>query len=70
MSTRSSMLYLERKKHILREFDTLPRFPPDRLPYHSRPHTLLAELRTMEKPSSRLVASDLGAVLGYIDLGI
>lgn len=67
MSTRSSLLYLNRKKHILRNLDDLPLFPPNRLRYHIRPHELLPELRTMEDPSSRLAVVDLNEVLGYID---
>ena len=67
MATRSSMLYLERKKVVLRELRNLPRFPPGRLKTHFRPHELLPELRNLEKTDDRLAAVPLDEVKGQIE---
>jgi len=67
MATRSSMLYLERKKVVLQELDDLPRFPPGRLKTHFRPHDLLPELRNLEEPDNRLATKPLNQVKGEIE---
>jgi hypothetical protein len=70
MATRSSMLYLERAKIVLAELDDLPRYPPNRLLTHYRPHTLLPELRNLEYPDDRLEAVPLDEVKGQIERSI
>ena len=67
MATRSSMLYLERKKVVLHELSNLPRYPPSRLSTHFRPHTLLPELRNLEQTNNRLAAAPLDEVRGQIE---
>ena len=67
MATRSSMLYLERKKVVLADLRSLPSYPPDRLLTHFRPHTLLPELRNTEETDNRLAAEPLDQVKGQIE---
>lgn len=67
MATRSSLLYLNRKKVILHGADDRPRFLPERLKTHFRPHTVLPELRNLEETDNRLATQPLNQVKGQIE---
>lgn len=67
MPMKSSMLYLNRKKTILRTISPSPKFPPSRLSMHSRPHEALPELQNLERTDNRLAAVPIEDVPAQID---
>lgn len=67
MATKASMLYLNRKKVVLRQISPSPKFPPSRLPTHSRPHDALPELQNPEQTDNRLAAVPIEDVKAQID---
>jgi hypothetical protein len=66
MATRSSMLYLQRKKLVLAQMRHRPWFATNSLPSHRRPHTPLPGLRATEHPNSRLAVRPLEETLDYV----
>ena len=69
MATRSSMLYLNRKKIVLAKLPQRPWFATNTLSTHSRPHVVLPELRAIEKPEARLAVRPLEETPAYVDEG-
>lgn len=55
MATRSSLLYLNRKKRVLRQLPDRPWFATNTLSTHSRPHVVLPELQDIENPGARML---------------
>ncbi len=54
MATRSSLLYLRRKKHVSDLRRPRPQFATNSLSSHFREHVPLPELRDVEDPMARL----------------
>lgn len=69
MATRSSMLYMNRKKIVLAKLPQRPRFATDTLSIHSRPHVVLPELRAIEQPQARLAVKPLEETPAYVNTG-
>jgi hypothetical protein len=69
MATRSSMLYMNRKKIVLASLPRRPWFATNTLSTHSRPHEVLPELRAIEKPEARLAVRPLEETPAYVNPG-
>jgi hypothetical protein len=65
MATRSSMLYMHRKKLVLAQLPRRPWFATNSLPTHNRPHVVLPALRATEHPNSRLAVLPLEETPDY-----
>ena len=59
MATKSSMLYLRRKKRVRDIRQPRPQFATDSLNSHTRAHVPLFELRDVEDPASRLATQPI-----------
>jgi hypothetical protein len=69
MASRSSSLYMQRKKLVPEEkYPVRPRISTDSISTHNGPHEVLPELRTTESPCTRAEAvKPLGETLGNVD---
>lgn len=64
--SRSSMLYMKRKKTVLSRLWPSPWFATKTLSIHRRPHTVLPVLRDKEQPGNRLAAVPLSEVPAHV----
>jgi len=64
--SRSSMLYMKRKKLVLDRLWPAPWFATNSLRSHFRPHTVLPELRDKEYPDDRLAQVPIEEVPAHV----
>ena len=69
MATRSSLLYMHRKKIVLAALPRRPWFATNTLSTHSRPHVVLPALRAIEKPEARQAVKPLEETPAYVNPG-
>ena len=67
--SRSSMLYMKRKKTVLARLWPAPWFATGVSPLHRRPHTTLPTLRDKEQTFNRLAAVPLSEVPAHVKNG-